>query len=180
MVDDTNTKFRFVPEYADLIASIASGWATIEYYVNHSIWIVAELDAPTGACLTSQIHSLHSKLSSLLSLLKLYQAPDTIIKRVNKFAETIRRPQEHRNRVVHDVWLMDNVNVGSMGRLETTAAKKLEFTVKDVSVEKLRAIYDELSACRLEFYHIRNDIFREQPTFPGIPESERDPIANLR
>ena len=180
MADKINPEFKFIPDYADLIASIASGWATIEYYVNHSIWIVADLDAPTGACVTSQIHSLNSKLSSLLSLLKLYQAPDRIIKRVNRFADTIRGPQEHRNRVIHDVWLIDNVNSGSMGRLETTAAKRLEFTVKDVSIEKLRAIYDELSASRLEFFHIRNDIFKERPTFSGIPESERDPTATIR
>jgi hypothetical protein len=175
-----NPEFKFIPEYADLIASIASGWATIEYHVNHSIWIVAQLDHPTGACLTSQVHSLHSKLSSLLSLLKLYRAPDRIITRVNKFAETIRGPQEQRNRVIHDVWLMDNRNPGSMGRMETTAAKKLEFSVKDVSLEKLRAIYAELSACRLEFFQIRNEIFIAQPSFPGIPESELDPIPTVR
>jgi hypothetical protein len=123
---------------------------------------------------------LDSKLSSLLSLLKLYRAADPIITRVNKFAETVRGPQEHRNRVVHDVWLMDNLNPDSMGRMETTAAKKLEFSVKDVPIAKLRSIYEELSACRLEFFHIRNVIFIAQPAFPGIPESELDPIPRVR
>jgi hypothetical protein len=75
---------------------------------------------------------------------------------------------------------MDNLNPDSMGRMETTAAKKLEFSVKDVPIAKLRSIYEELSACRLEFFHIRNVIFIAQPAFPGIPESELDPIPRVR
>jgi hypothetical protein len=75
---------------------------------------------------------------------------------------------------------MDNLNPGSMGRLETTAAKKLEFNVKDVSVAKSRSIYAELAVCRLEFYAIRSEIFNSQPSFPGRPESELDPIPRFR
>jgi hypothetical protein len=171
-------EFKFIPEYADRIASIASGWATIEYYINHSIWIVAQLDHPTGACITSQIYTLQGRLAALLSLLKVYRAPDRIIARVNKFAENIRGPQEHRNRIVHDIWLMDNRNSKTMGRLETTAAKKLEFGIKDVPLQRLQEIYDELAVCRKEAHAIRGEIFVAQPTFPGIPASELNPTAS--
>jgi hypothetical protein len=177
---DDIPEFKFIPEYADLIASIASCWATLEFYVNNSIWIVAAVDSQTGACMTSQIYTLQGRLAALLSLLKLHKAPSNLISRVNKFAENIRGPQENRNRVVHDIWLMDNRNPGSMGRLETTAPKKLQFKVTDVPREELEAIYAELSACRMEFYHIRREIVAQRPTFPGIPESERDPIPRVR
>jgi hypothetical protein len=172
--------FKFIPQYADRIASIASCWAHIEYYVNNSIWIVAAVDSKTGACMTSQIYTLQGRLAALLSLLKLHGAPNGIISRVNKFTDTIRGPQENRNRVIHDIWLMDNRNPETMGRLETTAPKKLQFKVTDVPLETLQAVYNEMSACRMEFYQIRKDIVDLRPTFPGIPESERDPIAHVR
>jgi hypothetical protein len=177
---DDIPEFKFIPEYADAIASIASCWATLEYYVNNSIWIVAGLNSPTGACITSQIFTLQGRLAALLSLLKLYRAPDSIISRVNKFSDNIRGPQESRNRVVHDIWLMDNRSPGSMGRLETTAPKKLQFSVKDIPLTKLREIYAQLSASRMEFYDIRRDISDGRPSFPGIPASELDPIPGVR
>jgi len=180
MAGEDIPEFKFIPEYANGIASIASCWATIEYYENNSIWIVAKLDPKTGACMTSQMYTLQAKLAGLLSLLKLHGAPDTIISRVNRFAENIRGPQEHRNRVVHDIWMLDNRHPGSMSRLEATASKKLKFEMQDVPIQRLKDIYTELSACRQEFYNIRADIFTAQPSFPGIPGSELDPIPGVR
>ena len=181
MVDEaTNPNFRFIPKYADCIASIANTSATIEYYVNHSIWIVAKVEAPSGACITAQIYTLQGRLSALLALLKMHRAPDKIIKRVNKFTEAVRGPSENRNRVIHDIWLMDNRDPTSMGRMETTASKTLKFRIEDVPLTKLEGIYAELSACRLEMWHIRNEISDAQPSFPGIPPSELDPIAGVR
>jgi hypothetical protein len=173
-------EFKFIPEYADCIARIASCSATIEYYVSHSIWIVAKLDSPSGACITSQIYTLQGRLSALLALLKLHRAPDKIIRRVNKFAETVRGPLENRNRVVHDIWLTDNRDPTSMGRLETTASKTLKFRVEDVPLPRLKEIFDALAACRLEMHAIRQEIFTEQPTFPGIPDSELNPTERVQ
>lgn len=175
-----NPNFKFIPEYADAIASIASCSATIEYYINHSIWIVAKVDASSGACITSQIYTLQGRISALLALLKLHRAPKGIITKVNKFSESVRGPIENRNRVVHDIWLTDNRDPTTMGRLETTAAKTLKFQVEDVPLSKLKGIFDELAKCRLEAYDIRGKIFTAQPTFPGIPESELNPISNVR
>lgn len=175
-----NPHFKFIPKYADTIATIANQSATIEFYVNHSVWIVANLDSPSGACITSQIYTLQGRLSALLALLKLHRAPNALIKRVNKFSEKVRGPSENRNRIIHDIWLMDNREPSSMGRLEMTASKTLKFGIEDVPLTKLQAISDELGACRLEMYEIRGAIFAAQPTFPGIPRSELNPIAGVR
>ena len=181
MVDKgTNPEFKFIPKYADTIASIANQSATIEFYVNHSIWIVANIDSPSGACITSQIYTLQGRLSALLALLNLHRAPDALIKRVNKFSEKVRGPTENRNRILHDIWLKDNRNLESMGRLQMTAAKTLKFEIVDVPETELQAISDELGACRLEMYEIRGDIFSAQPTFPGIPPTELNPISTVR
>jgi hypothetical protein len=181
MVDKgTNPNFKFIPKYADTIASIANQSATIEFYVNHSIWIVADIDSPSGACITSQIYTLQGRLSALLALLKLHRAPDNLIKRVNKFSEKVRGPSENRNRILHDIWLVDNRDPTSMGRMQMTAAKTLKFGIVDVAQTELQAIYDELAACRLEMYEIRGKIFAAQPTFPGIPPTELNPIAGVR
>jgi hypothetical protein len=180
MNETPESDFKFIPEYAESIAHIASNWATLEFYINDTIWTVAGLDRPTGACITSQIYTIQGRLAALLALLKLRRAPNALIAKVNKYSESIRGPQEMRNRVVHDVWLMDNHNPDTMGRLETTAPKKLSFKVQDVPLSELRDIQQTLSKVRAEASDLRLEIVAALPSFPGIPESERDPIAHVR
>jgi hypothetical protein len=173
-------EFKFIPEYADLIAHVATSWASLEYYIADSIWTVAELKPAIGACITAQIFGIGGKFAALLALLKLRQAPETLITKVNKFTETIRGPQERRNRIIHDVWLADLESPSSMGRLELTAPKKLSFKAETVKLEELQADYDQIAKARNEFFHIRADIYRVIPTLPEIPQSELHPIMNVR
>jgi hypothetical protein len=173
-------EFVFIPEYANLIAHVASSWATLEYYVADSIWQLAELKPAIGACITTQIFGLGGKFAALLALLKLRQAPESLITKVNKFTETVRGPQERRNRIIHDAWLMDNENPTAMGRLELTAPKKLSFKAETILLVELQTDYDQIAKARNDFVHIRTEIYRVTPTLPKIPDSELHPIMNVR
>ena len=110
--------FKFVPEHAEQIAHGCNLWAMLEYYINNSIWALADIEPAIGACMTSQMYTMNARLSALLALLKFRRADQKIIDKVNKFTANVRDAQEARNRVAHDVWLLDRNNPGTMGKLE--------------------------------------------------------------
>lgn len=172
--------FKFIPEYADLIAHVATSWATLEYYVADSIWAIAGLKPAMGACVTAQIFGINGKFAALLSLLKLRKAPDALISKVNKFTEALRGPQEKRNRIIHDVWLVNETFPYVMGRIELTAPKKLSFKVEDIELAELKSDFDAISKARTEFHAIRSEIYDAIPALPEMPQEELHPIMNVR
>src|SRR6266852_2712289 len=114
--------FNFVGDYADCIAHAANNWSWMEYELLTVLWFLADVSPALGACLTSQIYTFNAKLDALLALMKLRKVPSEIIDSVNKFASDSRSAQEARNRFAHDVWLNDNENPQTLGKLRVTAS----------------------------------------------------------
>ncbi len=67
-----------------------------------------------------------------------------------------------------------------MGRLELTAPKKLSFKADDVTLEELKADYDQIAKARNDFHRIRREIYDAIPALPEIPQSELHPIMNVQ
>jgi hypothetical protein len=168
--------FKFLPAYAGLIADAANRWAYLEYYINSSIWLLAEVKPAIGACLTAQMHTLNAKLSALLSLLKLRKADQALIDKVNKFASSVRDALDARNRDVHDVWLNDNINKDKMGKLRITADKVLKFRIEEVDIEELRADVEIIEKRRIQAGEIREEVTRALPSLPQMSHAELHPI----
>jgi hypothetical protein len=173
-------KFAFIPEYADCIARVASIWARLEYDISVSIWQLADVRPALGACMTSQIYTLGGRLDALLSLAKLRNVPEGIIKGISKFADDSRDGQEIRDRIIHDQWVLDKFNPGTMGHLRITAAKKLDFNIKTVILPDLAADLEKLEDLSFRFHAIRDEIEAALPTLPKIPHSELHPITKIR
>jgi hypothetical protein len=173
-------KFAFIPQYADCIARVASVWARVEYDVSVSIWLLADVRPAMGACITSQVFTLRSKLDALLALAKLRRVDAAIIKRINKFADDARGGQEIRNRIIHDQWLKDQLNPDQMGHMRITAAKVLEFEIKPVIFDELLTDLEKLEDMQRRFLTIRQEIEAALPTLPEIPQSELHPITESR
>jgi hypothetical protein len=168
--------FRFLPEYADCIANAANSWSYLEYYINTTIWDLAKVEPALGACITSQIFSIPARVDAVVSLLKLRKADSKLIGKVNKFAETFRGANEARNRIIHDVWLNDNVDTHYMGRLTITAKKSLEFDVQTVPITELKADLAEIERVRAKFAEIRREILAAIPSLPEMSPTELRPI----
>ena len=176
--DDKPTKgFTFVPAYAELIAHAANRWAYLEYYINKSIWLLADCKPAIGACMTSQMYTLNAKLSALLSLLKLRKVDQVIIDKVNKFSSGSRDALEARNRTVHDLWLLDNLHPGQMGKLRITADKILQFHISEVGLVALKADVETIERRRVEAGEIEEAIRRVLPTLPEMSPTELHPIT---
>ena len=169
--------FHFLPVYADLIASAANRWAYLEYYVNCSIWLLADVKPAIGACLTSQMYTLNSKLSALLSLLKLRKADTALIDKVNKFASSVRDALDARNRDVHDIWLNDNINKDQMGKLRITADKVLRFHIDEVKSDALVNDNEIIERRRVEAGEIMEAIKAALPSLPEMSHTDLHPIT---
>jgi hypothetical protein len=181
MTENPPTKpgdLAFVPAYADQIAHGCNLWASLEYYINSSIWALADVEPSIGACMTAQMYTTNAKLSALLALLKFRRADQNIIDKVNRFAANVRDAQEARNRVAHDMWLLDSANPGNMGKLRITADKTLNFDILPVPIENLKKEVKKISDRRFEFAGIHDEIMAALPTLPEIPREELHPIIH--
>ena len=161
-----------------LIGRITSDWAALEFYINEVIWELAETPPAYGACMTAQIFSLDGRLRALLALLKLRRADKTLIKAVNKFSESARKPVERRNRVVHDPWGFRQISESESqaSQIEVTANRNLVFRLRDIDIDELDKDQQIIHDCVLKFIEIRDKIFAEISSLPEIPQSELRPI----
>jgi hypothetical protein len=175
--DQPATELHWLPAYAQLIADGANRWAYLEYYINSSIWLLADLRPAIGACLTSQMYTLNAKLSGLLALLKLRKAPQELLDRINKFASQSRDALEARNRMVHDVWLNDYIQPTQMGKLRITADKVLRYNIESINAEELRQDVQKIETRRLEAGMIKHAIELALPSLPEMSQSELYPIT---
>ena len=175
--DQPSATFQWLPAYAQQIADGANRWAYLEYYINSSIWLLADVRPAIGACLTSQMYTMSAKLAALLSLLKLRKAPQDILDRVNKFASAHRDALEARNRMVHDIWLNDNVAKANMGKLRITADKILRYNIESIDISSLIQDVQKIENRRLDAAIIKDAIERALPSLPEMSQSELHPIT---
>lgn len=176
MAESQPEYFRFAPGFADKIADVAACWSALEYLINASIWELAEVRPALGACITSQIRTVHSRLSALLALMKLRKVESRLIKRVNKFAESVREPQELRNRIIHDQWVNHPSDQSKMGRVEIVAPKVLSMKVIEIQLTEINEDLRKVKECCMTFRAIRYDIQDALPTLPKMPHEALHPI----
>jgi hypothetical protein len=169
--------FEFPADFASCIASITSFWASLEYSIDMSIWHLAGVYPAIGACMTGQIYTLNNRLLALQSLLKLRQAPQPIIDRVNRFSEKIRKTQEIRNRITHDPWYQ-SPTTKEMSQLEIGAKGTLTYNRKSVPIASLRSDAEKVRAAMSEASGIRGAIEDALPTLPKILLSSLHPTVH--
>ena len=51
------------------IGRIATTWAKFEHWIDQAIWLLAGVDPRKGACITTQINSIHGKFRALIGLM---------------------------------------------------------------------------------------------------------------
>jgi hypothetical protein len=169
----------FPPEYPELIARVATKWSSLEYAINQTIWGLADTPQAFGACITSQLTSLHTRLSALLALMRVRGSSKKLID-MNEFADNVRGAQETRNRIIHDPWLNSAEWPGTMGRLEIIAPKKLTIAIRAINITELRQDFEKIKSTTDDFYTIKDAILAELPSLPDRHETELNPIETRR
>jgi hypothetical protein len=91
-----------------LVGQVASRWALVENFLDRTIWQLAKLDQPTGACLTAQITGSHARLVAIYALCLHQKKSDKILKQIRELQFKFKGAQDRRNRVLHDAWYVED------------------------------------------------------------------------
>ncbi len=163
------------PAYYEKVGRISSSWAMLEYHINETIWMIANVYPALGNCITSQIFALSARLQALITLAQVRRFDEGLIKQLHKFSEEIRGTLEKRNRSMHDP-MMRRVNDSSAARLELTAKAKPTYAITPISLEDLEKTLVEINEQIAKFNVIQNLLHAALQTLPQIPMSELVPI----
>lgn len=172
--------FRFADGYSEKIAAGANTWAWIEFELHWMIWELSEVNPSVGLCLTAQMFTFDAKMNALLALLTLREAPESFVKKVHAFMESTRGAQEARNRLVHDVWVMDNRDASRMGRLKMSARRKLDFSVQSYAISEIDPEVVMLERSRQTSTALRRELVAMLPTLRKIPLEAPHPLEVVR
>lgn len=167
--------FEFPAEYAQAIAQITANWAVLESNINLSIWHLAGIYPAIGACITEQIYTLDGRLKALLALLKLRRGPKSLLDKINKFGERVRKAQGIRNQIVHHTW-HQSVESKEIKQLEIGAKGTLTYGFKTISLPELQADQETVRLAARLANEIREATEAALPTLPEIPLQELQPI----
>lgn len=102
MEDERPVPYLDTKKYYAAVGELTSKWAALERLVDVAIWKLAEVDAPAGACITSQLPSIHSRFRTLLSLMHLKGRPEKEQKAARKLGEEAAALIMVRNRFAHN------------------------------------------------------------------------------
>ena len=123
MNDNQSDPPTLVPmEHDAAIGRVARSWGHLEHMIDLIVWDAARLPHQIGACITSQMGSVHPKLRALGALLVLQDIDSALIKKIDVFAANLHSLGELRARTVHDARLTDYE--GKVVRWQTTASSK--------------------------------------------------------
>jgi hypothetical protein len=83
------------------IGRIATTWAKFEHWIDQAIWLLAGVDPRKGACVTTQINSIHGKFRALIGLMAEAERPEDAIKIANQMSDEAAKAVQIRNRFAH-------------------------------------------------------------------------------
>jgi hypothetical protein len=148
-----------VAHYAAM-GRVADTWADLEFAIDHIIWHLMRTDQAFGACVTSQMISIHPRSKALLALLSLYEVP---LPRMEELKSVLGRAaglSETRNRLIHDKRLL-KPSTGEVIRFEVSAKKDLIFAEQPESVGSLNKFRESVGKIIVEFDTVMQAIMGE-------------------
>jgi hypothetical protein len=83
------------------IGRITTTWAKFEHWIDQAIWILADVERRKGACITTQMGSIHGKFRALEALMREAERPETAFKAIHKLAADANTVGPLRNTFAH-------------------------------------------------------------------------------
>lgn len=138
------------------IGRITTTWAKFEHWVDVAIWYLSDVDDRKGACITTQLGSIHAKFRALESLMVEAERSEQILKAVRSIAGQAAEVVRVRNKFAHgpldmgvnfetrefEVYLK-HVAVGGRGVL-TLESKPLTLAELEEAQRKVAGLYQRL------------------------------------
>ena len=147
---DLNTHFAATGQ-------VASSWAALEYMIDQAIWKLAGIEEKSGACLTAQFSSIHSRMRALIALIELRGGNKGLIKEANIFSRDATPVALNRNRIVHSPLIL-NTDMSEVQRINIHADKSLLFEVKNSDIEHAKKTVNATGDLMIQFGALRQNI----------------------
>jgi hypothetical protein len=158
---DSGTSVDLGPIYV-ATGRVALAWAAFELHIDRVIWALAGIEPDPGACLTSQIASIHNRFRSLISLVKLRGADESLIKRLNQLSNESSKLVLKRNLVVHSTIGLHPSTLEIL-RTRISADKTLVFEPQTTSEKDTMKIRDEIAVHIERFLSFSDELAKLVP-----------------
>jgi hypothetical protein len=149
----------FFPE----VGRIAAVWGMLEWRMDTLIWDLAGVEQRLGACITSQLNGHAPRIRTITALAAMLEVPEAVLKKIRTFGNTLREPQEERNRIIHDAWFVGMLDKSVNKMTVAMGSKKLTFEQRPVTVDSLRETLRKSQAHLQEFNVLQQEIRRSVP-----------------
>ena len=145
------------------VGRITTTWAKFEHWIDVAIWYLAGLDDRKGACITTQLGSIHAKFRSLQALLVEADRPKTIQKEVARLADHAASVVKIRNKFAHGPLDM-GVNLDTrefevyLKNISIGGKNALTLSSETLTTEELRKAQESVSKLYQRLLELWNDI----------------------
>lgn len=172
-MSDETAKSVIPPEHDAAIGRAIRFWGHLEHVIDQTIWDLAAIEQQFGACITSQIGSIHPKTRALISLVRLRGGSSELCAALDKFQTSLHAPAEQRARLAHDPRFL-NERTGDVVRWQTTATgKEIKFGPEPETIASIDEISERFRRRIFAFDKLRAQISSE------LLESGKQPQVQL-
>ena len=160
---------RLSRDHYAAIGQVAARWSELESAIEIFLGSAARVNDDIATCFTAQMIGIRPRLDAYIALVKYRGAHKRWDASLEKFAQRAVALAERRNRVIHDMWILDEPERPL--RLEGTARRKLRIDPVPVSTRELLALVYDIRQFTTEFvYGLANPISRELPPLRDRPQ----------
>jgi hypothetical protein len=167
--------FHPTDEHFCAIGKVADAWATLELWINRTIWELMDVEQRVGACVTAHIGSFGARMRALIALVILRGGDDNALKVLNKFSTDTEGLARQRNRVIHDAWFGQH-GTRNPYQFVATADRRLDFGFKPVPTKDLDELLAKIQQAIRFFEFTISNIFETLPSFSRTRFSQSEGI----
>jgi hypothetical protein len=170
------------PEFEPLylaFGKLARYWSAFEYVLNDSIWELANVERFAGTCITSQLIGPGPRFRCLAALLELRGVKPELIKAFNSFASEAEGLGRQRNRFLHDMVVLNEVD-HQLYRVETTADRKLKHDFVLIDLKAVQKLVTQIADVTDRLDALFDRVIVETPPWPRTQYEQSDGIRRER
>jgi hypothetical protein len=147
-----NASIELDEKHFAAIGRVAASWSLLEYAIDFAVNHLSVMGAEAGYCVTSQILSATYKFNAFMALIDLHQMSKEKLAEAREFQQRIYNLIEHRNRVVHDLWIVDALT-GQHFRHQMVNKKTGSLMLDNIPVDltKIEKLISDITKLRLDF-----------------------------
>lgn len=169
---------QFIPipdaHYAAM-GKVADAWADLEFEVDRLIWHLLGTNQAFGACVTSQMISIHPRLQALRALAELWEISEPVMDELGTFDGKAVGLAETRNRIIHDKRLIQ-WRTKEVVRFQVSAKRKLKFGAEPESIASLNEFRAKVQTLMESFDVISRKIRTE---IDSSSDKQRKPLPHI-